>query len=132
MVDRAGGLLTRHPLCFPLCPPLCQVARENYHGWHADPQLLLDYRCWVEGGEVGKNYPPKMKQCLARIAGMTHTEVEREYGMPNNKTAFNLWQRAKGVYAGRVTPLGSKHGHGCLVLALCVLCGTRMHEQVHK
>jgi hypothetical protein len=29
------------------------VSRENYKGWHADPQLLLDYRCWVEGGEIG-------------------------------------------------------------------------------
>jgi len=30
----------------------------------------LDYRCHVDGGAIGTNYPPKAAQCMAKIADM--------------------------------------------------------------
>ncbi len=45
----------------------------------ADPQLLLDYRCWLGEGKdaIGTDYPPQIKQCLQRISAMTVQQVRR-------------------------------------------------------
>lgn len=46
----------------------------------ADPQLLLDYRCYVGGKEVlGTDYPPQVVSCLKKISGMSVKEVGSEW-----------------------------------------------------
>jgi hypothetical protein len=50
--------------------------------------MMLDYRCHVEGlpdfspgsRRLGTKFPPQVKQCLGKIAGMTDVEVMEEYG----------------------------------------------------
>jgi hypothetical protein len=39
----------------------------------ADPQILLDYRCYLLDGkeEIGTDYPPQIRQCLAKISSMS-------------------------------------------------------------
>ncbi|GIL86976.1 hypothetical protein Vretifemale_15166 [Volvox reticuliferus] len=43
----------------------------------ADPQLLLDYRCYLPEGQeqIGTQYPPQIDKCLRHIASMTPEEV---------------------------------------------------------
>ena len=60
-------------------------------------QLLLDYRCYVEGGRIGTKYPfPKIEACLKRIAGMKVSQVQKHYGFAEEHPAINLRARAKG------------------------------------
>eukprot|EP00798_Chlamydomonas_sp_ICE-L_P002984 gene2984-12992_t len=47
-----------------------------------NPMLLLVYRCYVDGGEIGINYPPELTKCLAKIASMSAQEVTQEYKFP--------------------------------------------------
>jgi hypothetical protein len=39
------------------------------------PQVSLDYRCHAEGGAIGRNYPPRVKQCLQAIGSMEPVQV---------------------------------------------------------
>lgn len=75
---------------------LKKISRDSpdYPKYSADPQLLLDYRCYVEGGELGTNYPPKVKQCLQKISKMTVPEVLEHYKLPQRIAAENLLMRA--------------------------------------
>jgi len=52
----------------------------------------LDYRCYTPGGVIGKNYPPGLKQCIEKIAGMHVTEVEKTYVLPNMLANKLLWR----------------------------------------
>mmetsp|Transcript_5477 Transcript_5477/g.12120 ORF Transcript_5477/g.12120 Transcript_5477/m.12120 type:complete len:525 (+) Transcript_5477:133-1707(+) len=63
---------------------------------HADPQLLLDYRCYLPDGkeEIGTDYPPTIKQCLQKIAGMSAKQVQKHYGFTEELPAHNLKTRA--------------------------------------
>lgn len=36
---------------------------------------VLDYRCHAPGGKIGKNYPPKLQQCLQDISSSTYRQV---------------------------------------------------------
>eukprot|EP00798_Chlamydomonas_sp_ICE-L_P023697 gene23697-9238_t len=47
-----------------------------------DPMVLLDYRCYVDGGEIGINYPPMLTKCLTKLASMSAEEVTQEYKFP--------------------------------------------------
>ena len=61
---------------------------------HADPQLLLDYRCHTPA--IGTNYPPQVTQCMQRIAAMDVDTVLQHYGLLNEDQARNLHARATG------------------------------------
>ncbi|KAG2497271.1 hypothetical protein HYH03_004855 [Edaphochlamys debaryana] len=65
----------------------------------ADPQLLLDYRCYLPDGQdtMGTNYPPEVTTCLKRIAGMTPQEVKDYYKFTDVRVANNLYTRAKDM-----------------------------------
>jgi hypothetical protein len=66
----------------------------------ANPMILLDYRCHVDGGKIGKNYWPKLTQCLKKLSGMTPDEVLQTYGYPEKEMAAAVNQRAKDLLAG--------------------------------
>ncbi|MEW5313837.1 MAG: hypothetical protein WDW38_005372 [Sanguina aurantia] len=76
------------------------VTVEQAPRQHADPQLTLDYRCWVDtpNEEIGNAYPPKLKQCLARMAGMTLPELQEAYGMQDAHSANVLHRRASDMH----------------------------------
>lgn len=61
-----------------------------------NPLVLLDYRCYVEGGKLGKNYPPEVKQCLSKLSRMSPQQVVQEYGFPDEHAAHVLQKRASG------------------------------------
>lgn len=48
---------------------------------------LLDYRCHAPGGEIGKNYPPRVAKCMSTIAAMSFGQLTRHYDLPNERTA---------------------------------------------
>eukprot|EP00798_Chlamydomonas_sp_ICE-L_P026265 gene26265-17367_t len=47
-----------------------------------NPMVLLDYRFYVDGGEIGNNYPPRLNKCLTKLANMSAEEVTQEYKFP--------------------------------------------------
>ncbi|GFR47810.1 hypothetical protein Agub_g9587 [Astrephomene gubernaculifera] len=59
-----------------------------------NPMVVLDYRCYVEGGKIGTNYDPQLRQCLTKLSKMTPKEVQLEYGFPYSSSAAVLQQRA--------------------------------------
>ncbi len=65
---------------------------------YPNPQLMFDYRCHVEGGELGTRYPPQVSQCLRRLAGMDVLQVSDHYGF-NAKEAGMLKMRAHDMLA---------------------------------
>jgi hypothetical protein len=71
-----------------------------------NPMLLLDYRCYVEGGEVGTNYPPQLRECLANLSAMTPQEIKGHYGFPKINAGKILSLRAKGELRGQGAGLG--------------------------
>jgi len=42
----------------------------------------LDYRCYASGGAIGRNYPPKLAQCISKLAGMSVKDMGRAYKLP--------------------------------------------------
>ncbi|GIL86258.1 hypothetical protein Vretifemale_14600 [Volvox reticuliferus] len=62
-----------------------------------NPMVVLDYRCYVEGGRIGKNYDPKMRQCLTKLRDMTPKQIQLEYGFPYVSSAAILQQRASDM-----------------------------------
>lgn len=71
------------------------------------PALLLDYRCWVPKGKIGRQLPPKLGTCLADIRKMAVHDVMERYGLPDEEAAGHLKTRATGA----ATP----QGLGCRV-----------------
>ncbi|KXZ45058.1 hypothetical protein GPECTOR_59g667 [Gonium pectorale] len=66
----------------------------------ADPQLLLDYRCYLPpgaGDTMGTSYPPEIGTCLKKIAGMSAKEVKEHYGFTELRVANNLLTRAQDM-----------------------------------
>lgn len=59
-----------------------------------NPMVLLDYRCYVEGGAIGINYPPKLKQCLIKLSNMTPQDIKDLYKFPKLVNAEVLFNRA--------------------------------------
>lgn len=62
-----------------------------------NPMAVLDYRCYVEGGRIGRNYDPQLRQCLTKLAGMTPKEIQLAYGFPYVASATVLQQRASDM-----------------------------------
>ncbi|KAG1679849.1 hypothetical protein FOA52_012763 [Chlamydomonas sp. UWO 241] len=56
--------------------------------------VLLDYRCYVDGGRVGTKYPPSLTKCLTKLSGMTPQAIMDEYGFPFIRNAEALHSRA--------------------------------------
>lgn len=61
-----------------------------------NPLVLLDYRCYVDGGKIGVNYPPRVTQCLSKLSRMSPQQVVTEYGFPDEHAALMLQKRASG------------------------------------
>ncbi len=61
-----------------------------------NPMVVLDYRCYVEDGQIGTNYDPTLRQCLTKLSKMTAEQVQKEYGFPYKSSAAVLQQRAAG------------------------------------
>ncbi|MEW5300694.1 MAG: hypothetical protein WDW36_003606 [Sanguina aurantia] len=57
-------------------------------------------QCWVDtpNEEIGNAYPPKLKRCLARMAGMTLPELQEAYGMQDAHSANVLHRRASDMH----------------------------------
>ena len=66
----------------------------------ANVPLLLDYRCYVQGGQLGKSWPPAVGQCLQRLSTKSAEAIMHEYGFPNMLTASALKNRTLGEIAG--------------------------------
>ena len=60
----------------------------------ADPQVLFDNRCHTP--VIGTQYPPKVQQCMQRIAAMDVDTVLQHYDMLDLDQARNLHARATG------------------------------------
>jgi hypothetical protein len=65
-----------------------------------NPMLLMDYRCYVEGGELGTRYDPPLAQCLRSLAAMTPRQIQDKYDFPMLRNAQILRERAKGGSVG--------------------------------
>eukprot|EP00200_Dunaliella_tertiolecta_P002061 CAMPEP_0202342448 /NCGR_PEP_ID=MMETSP1126-20121109/3006_1 /ASSEMBLY_ACC=CAM_ASM_000457 /TAXON_ID=3047 /ORGANISM="Dunaliella tertiolecta, Strain CCMP1320" /LENGTH=474 /DNA_ID=CAMNT_0048933401 /DNA_START=1018 /DNA_END=2442 /DNA_ORIENTATION=+ len=64
----------------------------------ADPQMLLDYRCYMgEQDQMGTNYPPQVTQCLQKISSMSPEQVQAHYNLPELRPAKNLHSRASDM-----------------------------------
>ncbi|KAJ9505716.1 hypothetical protein QJQ45_021475 [Haematococcus lacustris] len=64
----------------------------------ANVPLLLDYRCYVPGGQLGTAWPTGVRRCLAKLAGMSAEQIMHEYGFPNLVTATALKNRTKAMH----------------------------------
>lgn len=53
----------------------CNFLLQKPQAW-ANVALLFDYRCYIEGGKIGKDYPPSVQQCLTKLHGMSTEEVQ--------------------------------------------------------
>mmetsp|Transcript_5024 Transcript_5024/g.14050 ORF Transcript_5024/g.14050 Transcript_5024/m.14050 type:complete len:434 (-) Transcript_5024:419-1720(-) len=62
-----------------------------------DPSPLagMDYRCHVEGREMGRNFPGQFKTCIRRIVGSDVKTTMKEYGFQSTDTAARLKERAR-------------------------------------
>jgi hypothetical protein len=64
----------------------------------ANPMLLLDYRCYVEGGKIGTaHYHPALTQCLKDLSASTPDGIMARYGFPVKREAEMLYSRAKDM-----------------------------------
>jgi hypothetical protein len=61
-----------------------------------DPRILLDYRCYVQGGLLGNKFPAGLAKCLRSIADSDVSELCQRYGFPGGLPAVVLKQRATG------------------------------------
>eukprot|EP00955_Chlamydomonas_euryale_P078200 363107-Chlamydomonas_euryale.AAC.3 len=71
-------------------PPKTWVTQPN-------PLLLLDYRCHVDGGEIGRNFPPSLQQCMRDLAKMDAETITREYGYPAMRMADAIRNRSRDM-----------------------------------
>jgi hypothetical protein len=76
------------------------------------PAVVLDYRCWVPNGVIGRTLPPKLGACLATMSKLSAADVMERYGLPDEESAGFLRMRATGGSAGQGA------GGGCSVACL--------------
>ena len=80
--------------------------------------ILLDYRCYVDGGYIGKNYSPTLTAYLEKLEGMSAKEIQDYYLLSRPKFAEQLKERAHDMlhlgFEGAVKKLyaGMRSGHG--------------------
>ncbi|MEW5319050.1 MAG: hypothetical protein WDW38_010226 [Sanguina aurantia] len=65
---------------------------------YANPMILLDYRCYVPNGLIGRAYPPALKQCLEKLSSMGAREIQDSYGFPMLRNAEVLLSRASDMH----------------------------------
>ncbi|PNW72358.1 hypothetical protein CHLRE_16g672049v5 [Chlamydomonas reinhardtii] len=63
-----------------------------------NPMVVLDYRCYTPGGQLGTNYDPQLKECLKKLSGMSAKQIQLEYGFPYEWSANVLQMRASDLY----------------------------------
>lgn len=66
----------------------------------ANPPLLLDYRCYVKDGKLGKNYPPQVKTCLESLSKLSAKQILDKYNMPSMMEAQALKNRSQAMWEG--------------------------------
>jgi len=59
-----------------------------------NPLILLDYRCYVEGGKIGTAYPEPVTQCLRKISSLPPVDIKKQYGFSDTRIAEVLSTRA--------------------------------------
>ncbi|KAJ9522716.1 hypothetical protein QJQ45_019883, partial [Haematococcus lacustris] len=59
-----------------------------------NPLVLLDYRCHVDGGAIGKRFFPKLEQCMRHIGSMQAAEIQALYGYPNIRMSDAIRNRS--------------------------------------
>lgn len=57
------------------CTVRRRAALQKPQAW-ANVALLFDYRCYVPGGKIGKDWPAPVQQCLNKLHGMTTEEIQ--------------------------------------------------------
>jgi len=57
-------------------------------------QAWLDYRCHVDGGAIGTQYPPRVQQCMEKFSSMEAGALQAEYDLPHYLQATILKERA--------------------------------------
>ncbi len=78
----------------------------------ANVPLLLDYRCYVEGGKLGKRWPPRVGQCLEKLSQLSVQQVQQQYGMPDMTTTLALKNRTQGTCDTHTdTQTDTEHAH---------------------
>ncbi|KAG2429084.1 hypothetical protein HXX76_011324 [Chlamydomonas incerta] len=63
------------------------------------PLLLMDYRCHVPGGAIGKSFTPELTQCLAHISSLTAEDILQQYGYPVIRMADAVRNRSRDLLA---------------------------------
>jgi len=59
--------------------------------------VVLDYRCWVNGGEIGFDYPPKFKAFLKNVAEASAEATRAKYALAHPSHADFLKRRAHSL-----------------------------------
>ncbi|GMH46095.1 hypothetical protein BSKO_14059 [Bryopsis sp. KO-2023] len=80
-----------------------QYAKHNFKRLRShtpSPHVMMDYRCHSPGGEIGKNYPPKVKQCLTKFQNMDAEGLMDAFGLIDSKSATILKTRAAAMLHG--------------------------------
>ncbi|GAX73008.1 hypothetical protein CEUSTIGMA_g460.t1 [Chlamydomonas eustigma] len=62
-----------------------------------NPMVLLDYRCYANGGKIGTDYPLDLAKCLTKLSSLTVQEIMEQYGFPMQRHAEVLSVRAKDM-----------------------------------
>jgi len=60
--------------------------------------VTLDYRCHAEGGAIGFNYPPKMKDCLKYLDKASVRTIQKRYEYPLKSDALDIKTRAQQLF----------------------------------
>ncbi|GAX78973.1 hypothetical protein CEUSTIGMA_g6413.t1 [Chlamydomonas eustigma] len=91
MINHVGFFyVLKYPHYTPEGPPKTCDTKLN-------PLLLLDYRCHVNNGSIGFDYPPQVQQCMANLAKKSPNEIYLEYGYPVLRMAEALWNRSRDM-----------------------------------
>ncbi|GMH44901.1 hypothetical protein BSKO_12858 [Bryopsis sp. KO-2023] len=61
------------------------------------PHVMMDYRCHAPGEKIGKNYPPKVTQCLTKFQEMDVEGLQHALGLIDSRSASLLKTRAAAM-----------------------------------
>ncbi|GLI62170.1 hypothetical protein VaNZ11_004750 [Volvox africanus] len=61
------------------------------------PMLLLDYRCHVPGGSIGKNFTTELNECLTHISSLSAEVIQEQYGYPVLRMADAVRNRSRDL-----------------------------------
>lgn len=88
------------------------------------PAVMLDYRCYVANGTIGRQLPPRLGKCLGSMGRMSPKQLMQHYGLPDEESAGFLRTRADGeasraLHTSASTPCCS---------GLCLSYHTQRHD----